>query len=86
MQGCKPLGDESKSFKMEAESVFQNIKVKADTAAEKVEDAISGVLDWFQPLKEKSSHWLSAQKWEDTFCTAVLPSLMKRSIFILKIL
>lgn len=61
----KPLGDESKSFKMEAESVFQNIKVKADTAAEKVEDAISGVLDWFQPLKEKSSHWLSAQKWED---------------------
>lgn len=61
----KPLGDESRSFKLEAESVFQNIKEKADTAAEKVEGAISGVLDWFQPLKEKSSHWLSAQKWED---------------------
>ncbi|MGE4588688.1 MAG: hypothetical protein AB7E34_03845 [Acidaminococcaceae bacterium] len=61
----KPLGDESRSFKMEAESAFQNIKEKADSAAEKVEGAISGVLDWFQPLKEKSGRWLSAQKWED---------------------
>ncbi|MGL5206351.1 MAG: hypothetical protein ACRC8T_02395 [Acidaminococcaceae bacterium] len=64
---CKdqPLGDENRKFKLEAESVFKNIKEKADTAAEKVEGAISGVLDWLQPLKEKSSHWLSAQKWED---------------------
>lgn len=61
----KPLGDEARSFKMEAENVFQNIKAKADMAAGKVEGAISDVLDWFQPLKEKSSHWLSAQKWED---------------------
>ena len=61
----KPLGDEARSFKMEAETVFQNIKAKADIAAGKVEGAISDVLDWFQPLKEKSSHWLSAQKWED---------------------
>lgn len=61
----KPLGDESRSFDMEAESVYQNIKEKADKAAGKVEGAISDVLAWLRPLKEKSSNWLSAQKWEE---------------------
>ncbi|HIU64175.1 MAG TPA: hypothetical protein IAB06_03935 [Candidatus Avacidaminococcus intestinavium] len=61
----KPLGDESRGFKFETEQVFHNIKEHADQAADKVEDAFSNILEWFRPLKEKSSRWLSAQKWED---------------------
>ena len=61
----KPLGDESKKFKVDADQVFQNIKEKADSAANKVEGVFNDVLDWFQPLKEKSNRWLSAQKWDD---------------------
>lgn len=61
----KPLGDETRKFKLEAETFFKNFKEKADQAAEKVESSIKDALEWFQPLKEKSSHWLSAQKWED---------------------
>lgn len=61
----KPLGDETKKFKLEAEPVFEGIKTAADKVADTVENKISDFWSWLQPIKEQSTRWLSAQKWEE---------------------